>query len=92
MPNPDLFQSQLDPSDEKLLVTSLLRLRAPLGGQEIELQQIDYVHGGTSLLRTRIREGRRFTVFDLDAVTARDWAKVLGEWANLQLQKEGCDV
>ena len=92
MPNLDQPQLLLDPSDEKLLVTSLIRLRAPLGGQEIELQQIDYVHGGTSLLRTRIREGRRFTVFDLDAVTARDWAEVLGRWANDQLQKEGCDA
>ncbi len=78
----------LDPSDEKLLVTSLLKLRAPLGGQEIELQQIDYIHGGSSLLRTRIREGRRFTVFDLDAVTARDWAKTMGEWASIQLSRE----
>ena len=92
MPTPDQAQSLLDPNDEKLLVTPLLRLRAPLGGQEIELQQIDYVHGGSSLLRTRIREGRRFTVFDLDAVTARDWAQGLGEWANRQLQKEGSDV
>ncbi len=80
-----------DTSGEKLQTTSLLRLRAPLGGQEIELQQIDYVHGGASLLRTRIREGRRFTVFDIDAVTARDWAKALGEWAELQLRENGSD-
>jgi hypothetical protein len=92
MPNSNTSQPLCEPSDEKLLVTSLLRLRAPLGGQEIELQQLDYVHGGTSLLRTRIREGRRFTVFDIDAVTAHHWAKVLGEWARDQLKKEGCNV
>jgi hypothetical protein len=37
-------------------VTPLDKLRVPLGGQEIELQQIDYEGGGMSLLRTRIRE------------------------------------
>ena len=68
-------------SDDKLSVTPLARLRAPLGGQEIELQQIDYRHGGLSLLRIRIREGRRFTVFDIDAATARDWAAAMGRWS-----------
>ena len=42
----------------------------PLGGQEIELQQVDYEAGGMSLLRTRIREHSRFTVFDIDPQTA----------------------
>ena len=51
-------------------LTPLAKLRAPLGGQEIELQQIDFDGGGMSLLRTRIREGSRFTVFDIDPVTA----------------------
>ena len=88
MANADQPPSLLELTDEKLLVTSLLRLRAPLGGQEIELQELNYIHGGASLLRTRIREGRRFTVFDLDAVTARDWAKAMGEWAESQLQKD----
>ncbi len=37
-------------------LTPLAQLRAPLGGQEIELQQIDFDGGGMSLLRTRIRE------------------------------------
>lgn len=87
--NPDLPQPPPEPSGEKLFATSLLRLRAPLGGQEIELQQVDYVHGGASLLRTRIREGRRFTVFDLDAVTARNWAKAMGGWAETQLREDG---
>lgn len=91
MANAEPLPSHLEPSDEKLIATSLLRLRAPLGGQEIELQQIDYVHGGSSLLRIRIREGRRFTVFDLDAVTARDWAKTMGDWATMQFQENELD-
>lgn len=86
MPDAEQYPSQVDSIEEKLVAASLSKLRAPIGGQEIELQQIDYIHGGASLLRIRIREGRRFTVFDLDAVTARDWSNAMGEWADRQLQ------
>jgi hypothetical protein len=65
-------------------LTPLAKLRAPLGGQEIELQQIDFDGGGMSLLRTRIREGSRFTVFDIDPVTARQWGEALLQWAREQ--------
>lgn len=65
-------------------VTPLERLRVPLGGQEIELQQIDYEGGGMSLLRTRIREGSRFTVFDIDPLTAEQWGQALLDWARAQ--------
>lgn len=64
--------------------TSLAKLRAPLGGQEIELQQIDHEAGGMSLLRTRIREKSRFTVFDIDPQTAREWGQALVRWADDQ--------
>ena len=64
--------------------TSLAKLRAPLGGQEIELQQIDYDGGGMSLLRTRIRENSRFTVFDVDPQTAEAWGRALLQWAQAQ--------
>ena len=64
--------------------SSLLKLRAPLGGQEIELQQIDFDAGGMSLLRTRIREKSRFTVFDIDPQTAEAWGLALLRWAQAQ--------
>lgn len=70
-----------DTGDDKLTVTALTKLRAPIGGQEIELQQIDYVIGGLSLLRVRIREGRRHTVFDIDAATAAAWGEAMSRWA-----------
>lgn len=63
---------------------SLVKLRAPLGGQEIELQQVDLDSGGMSLLRTRIREGSRFTVFDIDPLTAEAWGQALLRWADTQ--------
>jgi hypothetical protein len=65
-------------------VTPLFRTRAPLGGQEIELQQIDFDAGGMSLLRTRIREKSRFTVFDIDPQTAEAWGRALLDWARQQ--------
>jgi hypothetical protein len=56
----------------------------PLGGQEIALQQIDHAAGGLSLLRVRIREGKRFTVFDIDPESARRWAEAMAQWAAAQ--------
>jgi hypothetical protein len=64
--------------------TSLAKLRAPIGGQEIELQQVDLDAGGMSLLRTRIREKSRFTVFDIDPLTAQAWGQALLRWADTQ--------
>lgn len=66
------------------VVTPLNKMRAPLGGQEIELQQIDFDGGGISLLRTRIREKSRFTVFDIDPQTAQAWGEALLAWSARQ--------
>jgi hypothetical protein len=65
-------------------VSTIGRFRAPLGGQDIELQQVDLEAGGMSLLRIRIREGRRFTVIDIDPGTAGDWAEAMRRWAGEQ--------
>lgn len=64
--------------------TRLDRLTVPLGGQEIELQQVDFETGGIPLLRIRIRERSRFTIFDIDPVTARAWAESMLAWADGQ--------
>jgi hypothetical protein len=62
----------------------LARFEVPLGRQQIELQQIDHAEGGMSLLRIRIREGKRFTIFDIDPGTAREWAGAMQDWAAMQ--------
>ena len=62
----------------------LARFEVPLGRQQIELQQIDHAEGGMSLLRIRIREGKRFTIFDIDPGTAREWAGAMLDWAATQ--------
>ena len=67
-------------------ISEISKIKVPLGGQEIELQQIDHAENGMSLLRIRIREGKRFTIFDIDPGTAQQWATAMGEWANSQKQ------
>ena len=67
-------------------ITPLEKLTSPLGGQVIELQQLDYDSGGMSLLRTRIREKSRFTVFEIDPHTARLWGEALLRWVETQPQ------
>ncbi|MDE2309535.1 MAG: hypothetical protein KGL01_01755 [Betaproteobacteria bacterium] len=67
-------------------ITELIKIRVPLGNQEIELQQIDHAEGGMSLLRIRIRESRRFTIFDIDPATAQQWAAAMQSWVDSQRQ------
>ncbi|MCU0933620.1 MAG: hypothetical protein MUE86_04075 [Thiobacillaceae bacterium] len=63
-------------------ITSLAKFRNPYGNQEIEFQDVRYEAGGTPMLRLRIRErGARFTIFDIDPVTARYWAEEMLKWA-----------
>lgn len=65
-------------------ITPLEKLTVPLGGQVIELQQLDHDGGGMSLLRTRIREKSRFTVFEIDPQTAQRWGEALLRWVQTQ--------
>jgi hypothetical protein len=62
-------------------VASLDKFRVPIGNQEIELQQVEYEAGGMAMLRVRIRERTRFTIFDIDPLTAERWAKGMMEWS-----------
>jgi len=65
-------------------IKELVKFKIPLGNQEVELQQIDHVEGGMSLMRIRIREAKRFTIFDIDPDTAKLWARTMNEWADSQ--------
>lgn len=68
--------------EDKEKLTTLDKFTAPIWGQEIELQQVEYLAGGTPMLRLRIREKKRFTIFDIDAQTAARWGKAMQDWAN----------
>lgn len=51
--------------------------------QEIELQQVCH-EAGFITLRLRIREGKRFTIFEVDKETALHWGNALLNWAKSQ--------
>jgi len=65
-------------SDEK--VTPLTKIDAPYG-RKIVLEGVEY-EGDMRMLRMRIREGRRFTVLDIDEDTALRWSTVMAAWAS----------
>jgi uncharacterized protein DUF6967 len=62
-------------------INPLDRFRVPLTGQEIVLQEIEHEGGGMMQVRVRIRERTRFTIVDLDPLTAAHWGSALLSWA-----------
>ena len=68
---------------DELNLKSLGKITASPYRQEIELQQVEH-RAGYVTLRVRIREVKRFTIFDIDAHTARLWAQAMLDWANAQ--------
>ncbi len=50
--------------------------------REIKLHAVEH-ESGMRMLRLNIREKRRFTVLDIDAKTARHWAKLMSDWADV---------
>lgn len=65
---------------DEIEIKSLEKFTASPYRQEIELQHVthraDYV-----TLRLRIREMKRFTIFDIDPRTAKIWGQALLDWA-----------
>jgi len=60
-------------------VTRLEKFPAPYG-KEVTLENVAY-ENGMRVLRIHIREGRRFTVMDIDASTAMTWGAAMTRWA-----------
>ena len=65
-------------------LTNVDRFTVPLGGQEIVLDEFVHVAGGMALLRVRIRERTRFTIFDIDPLTAKAWGEAMVRWSEAQ--------
>ncbi len=61
------------------VVTALGTIAAPYG-RTVTLEDVEH-ESGLRMLRIRIREGRRFTVVDIDADTAVHWSAAMREWA-----------
>lgn len=70
------------------MTQTLARFTLPLGRQDIELSETDFEAGGMAMLRVRIKEGKRFTIFDVDPVNAAAWGKAMQEWAAHALEVE----
>ena len=64
-------------SDET--VTMLTKLAAPYG-REVMFENVEH-ESSMRMLRIRIREGRRFTILDIDEETALLWSTVMTAWA-----------
>ena len=65
-------------------IESLEKILAPYG-KEIEFQQVKYDNGFT-MLRLRIKEGKRFTTLDLDPNTVNSWVEIMSNWKDQQNQ------
>jgi hypothetical protein len=65
-------------------LTNVNRFTVPLGGQEIVLDELVHDAGGMKLLRIRIRERARFTIFDVDPLTAKAWGEAMVRWSEAQ--------
>ena len=65
-------------------ITELQKFSVPLGGQQVEMQEIIHAEGAMPMLRLRIREGKRFTIFDLDPLTTKSLADAMLGWASGQ--------
>lgn len=59
-------------------VKEIGRIAAPYR-REIVLQDVTH-ESGMRLLRIRIREGRRFTILDIDGATADQWSDMMRDW------------
>lgn len=67
-------------------ITKLDKFTSTPFRQEIELQHVEH-EAGFSTLRVRIRETKRFTIFDIDEHTAEHWGRALLEWADARKNK-----
>lgn len=61
------------------IVRALDTFVAPYG-RDITLESVEH-ESGLCMLRIRIREGRRFTVMDIDKDTAVHWSAAMRAWA-----------
>lgn len=61
-------------------ITSIEKVRLPFGGQEVEFMHLVHDAGGVPFLRVRIRENKRFTIFDIDPASAETWVRVMQGW------------
>ena len=72
---------------DEIEIRTLQKFLASPYRQEIELQHVRH-RANYMTLRLRIREIKRFTIFDIDETTARTWGRIMLEWADTLAQTE----
>ena len=70
-------------------ITELGQLEAPYGKQ-ITLNKVTY-DNGFSLIRMRIKEGKRFTDMDLDINTVKSLSGIFSQWADAESKMHESD-
>jgi hypothetical protein len=60
-------------------------------GQQVQLQDV-ILNDDVRMLRVRIRERSRFTVFDIDPATAQAWGQAMAGWAEATGEFEPMDT
>ncbi len=61
-------------------VKPLTKIDAPYG-RKIVIESVEH-ESNLRMLRIRIREGKRFTIMDIDEDTANRWSTVMSAWAS----------
>ncbi|MCC2096480.1 MAG: hypothetical protein KDJ29_06290 [Hyphomicrobiales bacterium] len=59
--------------------TPLALIEAPYS-RDIRIEEVRY-ESGMTLMRLTIREGRRYTILEIDPPTAAKWSQVMAGWA-----------
>lgn len=72
------------------IARDITRIEAPYR-RDVLLQDVQH-ESGMRMLRMRIREGRRFTIIDIDEATAKKWADVMMKWAHKELPDDGSNT
>ena len=58
---------------------SVAKFSTPFAKQ-VEIMEVK-IRNGVVLLRIRIKEGNRFTILDLDPVSAKLWGEAMSAWS-----------
>jgi len=66
-------------------VSDIAALELPFARQ-LAISNVEF-DSGLNMLRLTFREGRRFTVIDLDASSAAKLAALMGKWAQVSAEK-----
>ncbi|MGE3642443.1 MAG: hypothetical protein AB7F96_01175 [Beijerinckiaceae bacterium] len=66
--------------------TPIATIEAPYS-RDIRIEEVRY-ESGMKLMRLTIREGRRYTILEIDRPTAAQWAAAMAGWASAESSEQ----